>query len=168
MPGHTIAGLLFGLVVVFAGPTLASEVAMPADWVIISAGKAFTFKAPADTVRYTDGGMAIDSFVRMYRNSQFTLMFDYGQWSNDLSGFKSKPGYVFDTAEIDGRKATVVTGPGGNSWGCNDYMSAVYLIVSHSWWSGRTIRLEMSGCTKDPKNLPLLHKVFESLHFSES
>ncbi|HEY4115424.1 MAG TPA: hypothetical protein VGM17_15315 [Rhizomicrobium sp.] len=137
-----------------------------ANWKAISAGNAFTFLAPPDTAPYSDGGKAIDSFVGMYRNAKFTLMFDYGRWSNDLSGLSSRPGYTTEQARIDGQDAIIVSGRGGNFNGCTDYMSAVYIVVSPSFGSGGTTRLMMSGCTRDVGALPDIQAVFRSLRFS--
>jgi hypothetical protein len=138
------------------GPAFAVSDNIPTDWVTIKAAKAFN----------TDGGHAIDSFVRMYRSPQFRLMFDYGYYSNDLSGLTAKRGYVTEKTEIDGREAIIVTGPGKSVWDCEDYMSAVYLVVSHSWWNGSTVRLSMIGCANTREGIETLHTLFHSLRFS--
>jgi hypothetical protein len=144
---------------------VGDDATAPPGWVMIAAGKAFTFEAPRDTARYSGGGTALDSFVEMFRNTDFELGFDYGQFSNDLSGFRAKRNFSFQQTIIDGRQALIVTGPANNDWGCHDYVSAVYIVVSHSRWSGRTTRLEMNGCTKSTEKLRMLHEVFHSLHF---
>mgnify|MGYP001071042867 FL=1 len=150
-----------------ASVAVANSVQPPKDWITIRAGNAFTFRAPPGTAPYSDGA-PIDSLVGMYRNSSFSLQYDYGLYSNDLSGIRSKPGYSTKETEIDSREAIIVTGRGEGFDGCNDYMSAVYLVVSHDWISGRTVKLMMSGCTKERNNLPMLHKVFHSLRITSS
>jgi hypothetical protein len=147
-------------------PALAESDNTPANWITIRAGKVFTFRSPAGTVQYTDGGRAIDSFVQMYRSPQFRLIFDYGHYSNDLSGYAAKRGYVTEKTEIDGRKAIIVTGPGLSVWDCEGYMSAVYLVASHTWWNGNPVSLSMTGCASTHEGIEILHALFHSLRFS--
>lgn len=149
-------------VVLLAAPAAAVDMA---GWVTISADGAFTFKAPPGTVPYNDGGVPIDSLVGQYVHPKFKLMFDYGQYSNDLSGLRADPRYTVTNEIIDGRKAIIVTGPGENRWDC-DHLIAMYMVVSHNWWNGRTTKLEINGCTRDPQAIPMLRQVFESIHFT--
>ncbi|HEX3666216.1 MAG TPA: hypothetical protein VHU23_13410 [Rhizomicrobium sp.] len=137
----------------------------PPGWKTITAGTFFSFSAPDDTTAFSDVGMTFDSFAGMFHNSQFVLNFDYGLHSNDLSGQQNKSGYISEQTEIDGRKALIVTGPGGEMDGCRDYMSGVYLVVERNWWTGRETRFNMIGCARTVQGLEMLHQVFHSLHF---
>ena len=130
-------------------------------WIALNAGNAFQLRAPPGTVYKSLEG--IDSFVAGFDNPQFHIEFDYGAYSNSLAGFGSDPDYKVEDIEIDGRKARLITGPGKNAWGCNDLVTAAYVVVART--RGDT-RLEISGCTKSEASLATLHEIFRSIRFT--
>lgn len=160
---RNIQGVVFAAILL-AG-SLPASAADTADWVTFSAGNAFTFKVPPGTVPYNDGGIAPDSLIGQLAHPEFKLMFDYGLYSNDLGDMRADPRYSIENEVIDGRKAVLVTGPGENNWGCRDELIAMFMVVSHNWWNGRTIRLEMNGCARDTQTISVLRQVFKTVRF---
>lgn len=63
--------------------TVSPAPPIPADWQTVSAGRAFTFRAPADLKPVPVQGM--DSFVGQYENDAFEVSFDYGMYSDPLT-----------------------------------------------------------------------------------
>jgi hypothetical protein len=125
------------------------------DWITVKAGTSFTFEAPADLKPVPVQG--IDSFVGQYANAKFSLMFDYGQYSNRLEELRGNPQFEAETTVIDGRKAEIFTGPGAE--GC-DFVSAVYIVVREP------IALNMTACANGYAGVVQLHRLFKSLKFS--
>ena len=143
---------------------VAGEGIDTSSWVTLNAGNAFTLRAPAGTAYTSMQG--IDSFVAGFDNPQFHIEFDYGPYSNTLADFGADPDYKVEDFDIDGRKARLITGPGKNAWGCNDLVTAAYVVVSHRGGQWGDTRLEISGCTKTMPSLETLHEIFRSIRFN--
>ncbi len=151
------AGVALAAALAVALPTAADEPAK--GWVRITAGKAFTFEAPPDTVSVPVQG--IDSFVGQYRSASFELDFDYGPYSNDLSGYREDARFVSETETIDGKHAVIVTGPNSDPQ-CSHY-TGVYVLLSQQGWNKTALMME--GCAFKPSGIDDLHRLFRSLHF---
>ncbi len=72
---------------------------VPKEWVLVTAGTAFTFWAPADLKEMPVKG--IDSFVGRYASPTMQVEFDYGWWSNKLDD----PKYAREAITLDGKPA---------------------------------------------------------------
>src|SRR6202000_1378609 len=98
----------------FAVSSSAEEISDMSNWVTLSAGNAFSMRAPADTKFKKI--QAIDSFASAFENPKFEINFDYGLYSNTLSDMRSDPAYKSEDILMDGRKGILVTGPGKGQW----------------------------------------------------
>jgi hypothetical protein len=135
----------------------------PARWTELNAENIFTFHAPAGTVKAPLDGIPFDSFVQRYQNANFTIQFDYGHYSNQLGDLRHSPKYSVEKIWIDDRPAIVVSGSGDGAWGCNDHMTALYVVDRLT--RGGQIALQMDGCTSNPNVIPIIHDIFKSIRF---
>jgi hypothetical protein len=140
--------------------------ALADDWKPIAIGKYFSFEAPASTKKCPNSAKPEDSIVEEFCGPGFRLGFDYGPYSYDLSGYNGAIDYALEHLTIDGRTAFMVTGPGGNAWGCKKRVTAVYLVVSKGY--GQSTKLEMHGCASKPEVIGDLQRIFRSLKFSNA
>lgn len=95
------------LAVILSGCAGAQPPTIPPSWVTVDA-RQFTFSAPPDlrTVRV----QGIDSFVGRYTNQTIDLSFDYGRYSDPLTGHhKQQPNYTTEHTKVDGHRAVIVT-----------------------------------------------------------
>jgi hypothetical protein len=154
-------------ITICAGLACCREATIPPQgWIEIKAGDTFTFYAPPGTKLANPDGVPFDSFVQKYSNSNFVIIFDYGYYSHKLDDYASNASYTAQSIQIDGRNALIVTGPGDGGWGCNGRMTALY-VVDHC--SGPEVAaLEMNACTDDPKELPTLHRLFQTIRFKRT
>jgi hypothetical protein len=134
------------------------------DWPTQRVGGAFVFQTPPGTMRAPTTGIAYGSSGE-FVNPQFTIGFDYGPFSNDLAELRSDVNYMTENVKVDSRAAVLVTGPGlgDSTFGCSGYLVAMYVVVSHNWWNGRTTRLQMHGCTSDPSIVATLRRSLQSV-----
>jgi hypothetical protein len=88
-----------------SGGTTPTQI--PGNWSRVDAGP-FTFLAPPDVRATPLNGEPVDSFVRKFRGQAVDLMFDYGLYSNPLSG-EAHGNFHSHGETIDGRTATLVS-----------------------------------------------------------
>jgi hypothetical protein len=88
---------------VLSGCVRVEPVKAPPSWVKNDVG-VFTFYTPPDLVDFKSGGAAIDSYVREYKSTNIYLSFDYGSYSNSLSG-NSDSNCTYSNSDIGGRPA---------------------------------------------------------------
>ncbi len=142
-----------------SGPALAAA----DDWITVKAGKAFTFEAPADIQPIPVQG--IDSFVGQYGSARFSLLFDYGAYSNSLGGPDENPGFDIEKTMIDGRRALIITGPARDASGDCEFETDVYVVVQEG--SPPPVALTMTACSNGYAGVVQLHRLFKSLKFSQ-
>ena len=75
----------------------------PPEWQTVSAGKAFTFRAPTDLKPVPVQGK--DSFVGNYASPTLEVTFDYGWYSDPMD----REGYASRAVQVDGKSARLVT-----------------------------------------------------------
>ena len=80
---------------------------LPADWVRVSAGGAFSLMAPAGTAFHPAQG--VDSTVGSFQAPDFKLSFDYGRYSDSLTHMSSEAEYETRDIVVDGKTAYIVT-----------------------------------------------------------
>jgi len=150
------------LVALMAQPSNAppAGVAEPSEnWPRFNAGNAFSFEAPPEAKAIPEQG--IDSFVGRYAGDRISIDFDYGRYSDRLSGFLADERFTHSRGKIDGKPSLVVTGPGDDE--C-PRLSLVYIVVQAKARS-RTA-LTIRGCAKDDAGVADLHRLFQSIKFS--
>jgi hypothetical protein len=157
--------------IVLAATALLYSTALSAEtkldtstWKTLSAGEAFTLRAPLGTVFKREQG--IDSFVASFENPKFKIQFDFGLYSNTLADLQKNPEFKAEKITIDGRQGVLVTGPGKNRWECNDLVTAAYVVVDHRPGMWGDTRLEIDGCTKSVDALATIHEIFRSIVFT--
>ncbi len=129
-------------------------------WQEIRAGKAFAMTAPPGTVyQETPSG---DVFAGKFTHPDFTIDFEYGLWANDLGGLKK--GYKREQAVFDGQSALLVTGPGGGHFDCKGHLIAAYMKDVGAGMIA-PVSLQIHGCAKDPAEIGVIKRMFESLRF---
>ncbi len=75
---------VLGPLAVILGCSAAAEPdAHPAGWAQIDE-KTFHFFIPSDVQPFNGGGLAADSYVREFQGKTLHVMFDYGQYSDNL------------------------------------------------------------------------------------
>jgi hypothetical protein len=144
-----------------AAPARADQV-MWADmgWSEIRAGKAFAMTSPPGTVYHELGGE--DIFIGEFIHPDFKISFEYGLWAKNLD--RLRKGFARENAVFDGQAAIIVTGPGGGNFGCNDTLVAAYVKDVHAGVLA-PVSLQIHGCAKDAREIPILKRMFKSLRF---
>lgn len=87
--------------------TALPEVNVPSDWIIVDAGTAFSLRAPQSTEFVPAVG--IDSFLGSIRGPGFLMDFDYGNYSNSLSGENGIYPSSAQWITIDGKAAVILS-----------------------------------------------------------
>jgi len=154
---------IFVLLSSLSAPALArADQVMWADmgWAEIRAGNAFAMTAPPGTVYRELGGE--DIFTGEFAHPDFKIAFEYGLWAKNLDGLKS--GYVRERAVFDGRPAIIVSGPGNGKFDCQDHLVAAY-VKDVGAGVLAPISLQIHGCTKDAREIPIIKRMFRSLRF---
>lgn len=171
-----IAGLAVACLALLGGGLLAREAAKapgaapaPANWPVtetppqgwkrLAVGNAFSFVAPDDT--RTVALQGIDSRVGGYETDRFSVMFDYGRYSNSLSD-------EIPWSEIDGHRARLARGPGPcralpgdeKDW---PFQAAVYVELRPN---PDRLALTMVGCAASEAGVEELQRLFLSLRFN--
>jgi hypothetical protein len=145
------------------GPARAEDVMwVDTGWSEIRAGQAFAITAPPGTVYRELRGN--DSFVGEFVHPDFKIGFEYGLWSNNLN--KLKTGFVRESAKLGGQDAIIVSGPGAGQFGCNDNLIAAYVRDVGAQMLA-PVSLEIHGCAKDAREIPILKRMFKSLRFGK-
>lgn len=161
------------LTLVATSTVFAMEMDVVDDWIELKEANAFTFRAPSGTTKMPVQGY--DSLVGAYVNppfrvgvpygTNFSIGFDYGVWSNNLSDHRNDPRFSKENVGVDGRTAIIVTGPGSGEWGCSDHLTAMYVVILQ-YQRQQPVALEMHGCTKDVSQIPTIHQIFKSVRFT--
>jgi hypothetical protein len=103
--GHAMRSLsrLLLLIAAVAGCDSSDTTTVPAQWQTVSAGKAFTFRAPPDLKPAPV--QAVDSLAGQYASPSMEVSFDYGWYSDpmDREGYTSRP------VTVDDKSARLVT-----------------------------------------------------------
>lgn len=81
-------------------------IVVPSGWVEVASNCNFSFRAPKDLVRNDVKG--IDSCVGSHKSESLTFSYDYGRYSNSLSGYNAKPNFSESNVLIDGTPAKLV------------------------------------------------------------
>jgi hypothetical protein len=136
---------------------------IPANWIAITAGKAFSLRAPPGTRFRPEQG--IDSFVSGFDGPGFTMTFDYGVYSNPLEDLKADPQFTTEQAGIDGRLALIVEGPGHNQFGCKQWLVALHTMRTSAGMFDRENTLTMGACVKDAAAAPQIKAIFRTIRF---
>jgi hypothetical protein len=138
-----------------------AEAAEPSgSWTRFKAGNAVSFEAPPETKPGPVQG--IDSFVGRYAGDNMSIDFDYGRYSDTLSGFLADARFTQERGKIDGKPSLVVTGPGE---GDCPRISLVYIVV-HAKARARTA-LTIRGCANGDAGVRDLQRLFQSVQFSD-
>lgn len=143
-------------------PTIAA----PKGWVKLDLEGRFSLYVPPGVYHHPLRG--IDSYVGEIVGPNFALTFDYGFYSNDLSGFASVPGYREVRFSADGHPAFIRSTPGVN--GATDI--GVYVPQAHC---GRLIvgircdwdALEIEGTAHSPGEAATIAAMFRTLQFPD-
>lgn len=81
----------------------------PETWIKLDIGGKFSLYAPPGTTYRPLQG--IDSFVGQIRGQGFRMFFDFGDYANDHSGWKSAEGYTEQGVMIDGHPGIIRMAP---------------------------------------------------------
>ncbi|MFZ1992406.1 MAG: hypothetical protein WAW96_21840 [Alphaproteobacteria bacterium] len=129
-------------------------------WAEIRAGNAFAMTAPPGTVYRELSGE--DIFTGEFVHPDFKISFEYGLWAKNLDSLKK--GFARENAVFDGQAAIIVTGPGNGKFDCQDNLVAAYVKDVHAGVLA-PVSLQIHGCAKDAREIPIMKRMFKSLRF---
>ena len=152
------------LLLYIAVPLIAGcAVREPSAWQTIDAGP-FTFQAPATMRRVPSEG--VDSDVAEFRDRNIHLSFDFGSYSNNLSGWP--PSTITVKTAIDGRPARI--GTVAHSFGHRfPHSTGVYIA---DVWGAETppedfpAHLHMFASCRTSADCLVAQRIFRSLRFA--
>jgi hypothetical protein len=133
----------------------------PLSWVKNDVG-AFTFYTPPNLVDFKSGGAAVDSYVREYKSETIYLSFDYGAYSNSLSG-NSDSNCTYSRADIGGRRARLKA--------CNEmeanmpFLFAKLTAVHFADTGSRGKRLTMDASCATDASCKDAREIFDTIRF---
>jgi hypothetical protein len=154
---------------VVAGPPSAIKhpvkaVEVPPGWVKIDTKQGFSFYAPPGTQFHPLQGE--DSFVGEIAGPAFSLRYDFGYWSNDLSDAKNAQDYSEEQVVIDGRDGVIrratFSSPDGQT-----YFAGLYVqqAVFHRAYPGRWAALEIHGSALSPQDRAIVERMYKTVQF---
>ncbi len=142
-----------------SGSSLSS---VPAEWVEVDAGSAFSLTAPPGT-RFSPGD-GKDSFIGSFEAAGLRLSFDYGLYSNPLVSDGSGKNYTARNVDIDGKKAKIVTNYIPHRSTKRPYFIGVYFQdVGKS--SIGTIKLTVHTSVERKEDYDIVEKIFGTIRF---
>jgi hypothetical protein len=143
-------------------PVKAIEV--PSGWKKIDTKQGFSFYAPPGTQHYPLQGK--DSFVGEITGPAFSLRYDFGFWSNDLSDAKNEQNYSEEQAVIDGRDGLIRRAT-FSSEGGQTYFAGLYVqqAVFHREYPGHWAALEIHGSASSPQDRAIVERMFKTVQF---
>jgi hypothetical protein len=102
----------------------------------------------------------IDSFVGEFANAELNLSFDYGMWSDPLTG---SYGTLLqrESVQIDGRPALLVV------WRLKEPSPSPILSANHVPESTHTAKLTVSAGCREEASVAALRRIFESIRFRD-
>ena len=128
------------------------------EWQKVEIKGRFSFYIPPEMKRTSASG--IDSLVGEYRNSNISLSFDYG-WYSDSLDYGGRTDYEERFIEVDGRKAKLVTFSQSNSK--NDFTNFAGIHFANPV-DGQD-KLTMWARYQNQNDLNQIKKVFQSIKF---
>jgi len=155
------ASISVALAVFASSQALALDV--PANWITLAAGDAFTMQTPPGTHFRKEQG--IDSFASGFDGPNFSMDFDYGIYSPTLSDLAADPKYKAEKTAIDGIPVLIVSGPGNNNFGCQKWMVAIHTGPIKQGILGSPNTLTLGACIENPSDIPRIRTIFQTLKF---
>jgi hypothetical protein len=143
-------------------PVKAVEV--PPGWVKIDTKQGFSFYAPPGTQFHPLKGE--DSFVGEIVGPAFSLRYDFGFWSNDLSDAKNEQDYSEEQVVVHGRDGLIrratFSSPDGQT-----YFAGLYVqqAVFHREYPGRWAALEIHGSALTMQDRAIVERMFKTVQF---
>ena len=167
MPKSWSFALSLTLATIFLWSTPAVRGAEPAgQWETFNADDDFTFRAPVGTRLVRQRGT--DSHIGKIVGPGFDLNFDFGMYSNDLSGVRSLPGYVAQKVVINGHPGMFITALENNHYLVGVYvkdLSCAHMVVGlgcRGW-----ISFDVHGSATDSKSVGTVRRLFETIAFAK-
>jgi hypothetical protein len=133
-------------------------------WAKVSAGRAFSLRAPAGTVFKQEQG--IDSFVGEFHGPGFWMTFDFGIYSYDFPDERKDPRYAAEKTLIDGKDAIIFVGPGqATCKGHGDTMVAMYVAGIGTGPFGHANALSIWTCVGEVAEIPVVKEIYHTMKF---
>jgi hypothetical protein len=140
------------------GYAQVSEV--PDGWKKISVCQ-FHFLIPQSMKNQNARG--IDSCVAEFKSSKMRLAIDYGAYSGSYMSDGSNLDFKEEVAEIDGKKAQLVTFKDARER--RDFVAGLYVLIHEE--TGRKISLNMTITVRSAEDLETAKRVFRSIRFDK-
>lgn len=110
--------------------------------------------------------MPIDSCAASYEGPGFTLTNDYGIYSDELRDAERNNAVRVEKTLIDGKKATLVIGPGGDACAKpRKTMVGVHVVGFATGFAGEPNTLAMWACVDSDSDVQIVNRMFRSLRF---
>jgi hypothetical protein len=133
---------------------------LPADWIEISAGGAFTIMAPRGTLFARTPG--IDSFTGVFNGPGFAVHVDHGLHADPLELDRRRAEYLARDIVVDGRPAKLVTArtPGTP----RSYFFGLHVPHVRRSASG-AIKLTLTCDLQGPQDSAIVEAIYRSVRF---
>jgi hypothetical protein len=133
---------------------------LPADWIEVSAGGAFTVMAPRGTLFERTPG--IDSFTGVFNGPGFTVHIDQGAHADPLERDRRRAAFLSRDITVDGRPAKLVTArtPGVP----RPYFLGLHVPHVRRSVSG-TIKLTLTCELQGPQDSAIVEAIYRSVRF---
>jgi len=150
--------LLYSLASVAAADTVPP---LPADWIEVSADRAFTLMAPRGTLFVRTPG--IDSFTGVFNGPGFAVHVDYGAHADPLQRDPGTETFLSLDITVDGRPAKLVTArtPGAP----RSYFLGLHVPHVRRSVSG-AIKLTLTCDLQGPQDSAMVEAIYRSVRFN--
>ena len=158
--GPTLISVVFILIIASSCSRPQEPVLIiPDGWKEIRAGSSFSLYAPPGTTFRPERG--VDSFVGVFDGTNFKITFDYGAYSNSLSGYAADPRYRVEHFGVGSKLALFVVGPSEGQDGCESGKAIADMYLLHR----TNDRLEISACMDSDKQTGTIRSIFRTIRF---
>jgi len=133
---------------------------LPADWIEVSAGGAFTVMAPRGTLFARTPG--IDSFTGVFNGPGFAVHVDHGIYADPLERDRRRTAFLSRDIVVDGRPATLVTAR--TSGAPRSYFLGLHVPHVRRSVSG-AIKLTLTCDLEGPQDSAMVEAIYRSVRF---
>ncbi len=139
---------------------------VPPGWTKIDTRQGFSFYAPPGTQLNPLQGK--DSFIGEIASPAFSLRYDFGFWSNDLSDARNNPDYSEEQVVINGRDGLIRRATFASANGPT-YFAGLYVqqAVFHREYPGRWAALEIHGSALTTQDRAIVERMFKTVQFDK-
>ena len=135
---------------------------LPADWIEVSAGGAFTVMAPRGTLFVRTPG--VDSFTGVFNGPGFAVHVDHGAHADPLERDRRRTAFLSRDIVVDGRPAKLVTAR--TSGAPRSYFLGLHVPHVRRSVSG-AIKLTLTCDLEGPQDSAMVEAIYRSVRFKQ-